>query len=94
MFPQLGAPIGFFFATGVFLLLSRTLTEQQFLAWGWRLPFAGSAALVLVGLYVRLTIEETPVFRAALQRHEHVRLPAMTVFREHVRQLWPACSHR
>ena len=74
MFPQLGAPIGFFFSTGVFLLLSRALTDQQFLAWGWRLPFAGSAALVLVGLYVRLTIEETPVFRAALQRHEHVRL--------------------
>jgi MFS family permease len=83
MFPQLGAPIGFFFSTGVFLLLSRALTDQQFLAWGWRLPFAGSAALVLVGLYVRLTIEETPVFRAALQRHEHVRLPAVTVFREH-----------
>jgi len=83
MFPQLGAPIGFFVSTGVFLLLSRTLTEQQFLAWGWRLPFAGSAVLVLVGLYVRLTIEETPIFRAALQRQEHVRLPAMTVFREH-----------
>src|SRR6188472_3719581 len=76
MFPQLGAPIGFFVSTGVFLLLSRTLTEQQFLAWGWRLPFAGSAVLVLVGLYVRLTIEETPIFRAALQRQEHVRLPA------------------
>src|SRR5689334_19972747 len=63
MFPQLGAPVGFFFSTGVFLLLSHWLTEAQFVAWGWRLPFAGSALLVLVGLYVRLTIEETPVFR-------------------------------
>jgi metabolite-proton symporter len=83
MFPQLGAPVGFFFSTGVFLLLSRWVTEAQFLAWGWRLPFAGSALLVLVGLYVRLTIEETPVFREALERQDHERMPALAVFRDH-----------
>jgi metabolite-proton symporter len=83
MFPQLGAPVGFFFSTGVFLLLSHWLTDAQFLAWGWRLPFAGSALLVLVGLYVRLTIEETPVFREAAQRQEHERMPALAVFRDH-----------
>jgi metabolite-proton symporter len=88
MFPQLGAPLGFFLSTGVFLLLSRALTEQQFLTWGWRLPFAGSAALVIVGLYVRLTIEETPVFRAAMQRREHVPQPALTVFRDHPRAVF------
>src|SRR5712672_1181096 len=66
MFPQLGAPIGFFFSGGVFLLLSERLTNDQFFAFGWRIPFLASAALVLVGLYVRLTITETPVFRAAL----------------------------
>jgi metabolite-proton symporter len=87
MFPQLGAPLGFFLSTGVFLLLSHTLTETQFIEWGWRLPFAGSAALVLVGLYVRLTIEETPVFRAAAQRREHVRLPTLIVFRDHGRAI-------
>ena len=83
MFPQLGAPLGFFFSTSVFLILSRTLTEDQFIAWGWRLPFLCSAALVLVGLYVRLRIHETPVFREALQRRERVKLPILTVFRDY-----------
>src|SRR5690349_9211212 len=68
MFPQLGAPVGFFFSGGVFLLLSSTLSDDQFFAYGWRVPFLASAALVLVGLYVRLTITETPVFREALTR--------------------------
>src|SRR5437762_4038919 len=62
MFPQLGAPVGFFCSGGVFLLLSSTLTDQQFFAFGWRIPFLASAVLVLLGLYVRLTITETPVF--------------------------------
>ena len=66
MFPQLGAPIGFLFSGGVFLLLSRFLDDEQFFAFGWRIPFLASAVLVLVGLYVRLTITETPVFREAL----------------------------
>ena len=61
MFPQLGAPIGFFFSGGIFLLLSRLLTDEQFFAWGWRIPFLSSAVLVAVGLYVRLTLTETPV---------------------------------
>ena len=83
MFPQLGAPIGFFFSGGVFLLLSERLTNDQFFAFGWRIPFLASAALVLVGLYVRLTISETPVFREALIREERVKLPMKVVFRDH-----------
>src|SRR5881409_3032863 len=63
MFPQLGAPIGFLFSGGVFLALSALLTDAQFFAFGWRLPFLASSLLVGVGLYVRLTITETPVFR-------------------------------
>jgi len=82
MFPQLGAPIGFFFSGGVFLALSRTLSNEQFFNWGWRIPFLASAVLVLVGLYVRLTITETPVFRETLDRRERVKLPMFTVFRE------------
>src|SRR5471030_3220838 len=66
MFPQLGAPIGFLFSGGIFLLLSAWLTNDQFFAFGWRLPFLASSLLVGVGLYVRLTITETPVFREAL----------------------------
>jgi metabolite-proton symporter len=83
MFPQLGAPLGFFFSGGTFLVLSRALTDEQFLSFGWRIPFLASAVLVLVGLYVRLTISETPVFRAALEREDRVRVPMLVVFRDH-----------
>src|ERR671937_374151 len=83
MFPQLGAPIGFFFSGSVFLLLSERLTNDQFFAYGWRIPFLASAVLVLVGLYVRMTISETPVFRQALIREERVRLPMFVVFRDY-----------
>jgi metabolite-proton symporter len=83
MFPQLGAPAGFLFSGGIFLVLSRFLSDAQFFAFGWRIPFLASAALVLVGLYVRLTITETPVFRDALSRRERVKVPMITVFREH-----------
>src|ERR1700756_1243333 len=83
MFPQLGAPIGFLLSGGVFLALSRWLSNEQFFAFGWRIPFLASAALVLVGLYVRLTITETPVFREALSRREQVKVPMLAVFRNH-----------
>jgi MFS family permease len=87
MFPQLGAPIGFLFSGGVFLVLSRTLSDQQFFAFGWRIPFLASAVLVLVGLYVRLTITETPVFRDALRLRKQVKVPIFVVFRDHSRTL-------
>lgn len=87
MFPQLGAPIGFFLSGGVFLLLTRFLTDKQFFAFGWRLPFLASAVLVFLGLYVRFTITETPVFREALSRREPVKVPMLVVFRDHFRTL-------
>jgi MFS family permease len=87
MFPQLGAPIGFFLSGGVFLLLSRWLTDRQFFAFGWRLPFLASAVLVFLGLYVRLTITETPVFRESLNRGEQVKVPILAVFRNHAKAL-------
>ncbi len=84
MFPQLGAPIGFVFSGAVFLLLSQTLTDEQFFAFGWRIPFLASAALVAIGLYVRLTITETPIFAEALKRDQkRVEVPALTVFRDY-----------
>ncbi len=83
MFPQLGAPAGFLMSGGAFLLLSRCLTDAQFFAFGWRLPFLASAALVLLGLYVRLKITETPVFQAALNRAESVGFPLFKVVRNH-----------
>jgi len=83
MFPQLGAPIGFLLSGGIFLLLSETLSDAQFFSFGWRIPFIASALLVLVGLYVRLKITETPVFQQVLDKHERVQVPALTVLREH-----------
>ncbi len=87
MFPQLGAPVGFFFSGGVFLALSRWLSNEQFFAFGWRLPFLASAVLVLLGLYVRLTITETPVFQQSAGRGERVRVPMISVFRDHTKSL-------
>jgi metabolite-proton symporter len=87
MFPQLGAPIGFLLSGGTFLLLSRWLTDTQFFSFGWRLPFLASAVLVLLGLYVRLKITETPVFQASLKRAEQVGFPILTVLRRHTRAL-------
>jgi metabolite-proton symporter len=87
MFPQLGAPIGFLLSGGIFLCLSKFLSNQSFFVYGWRIPFLASAALVLIGLYVRLTITETPVFRAAAKERETVRVPIFEVFRSHPRML-------
>ena len=83
MFPQLGAPLGFLFSGGVFVMLSRWLSDEQFFAFGWRIPFLASAVLVLLGLYVRLTISETPVFLEAVDRQERVRVPMLAVLRQH-----------
>jgi metabolite-proton symporter len=88
MFPQLGAPVGFLFSGGVFLLLSQALTDEQFFSYGWRIPFLASAVLVIVGLYVRLTITETPVFQDAITKRERVKVPMATVFRDHTKTLF------
>ncbi|MEZ5416165.1 MAG: MFS transporter [Vicinamibacterales bacterium] len=87
MFPQLGAPIGFFCSGGIFLAISRLLSDEQFFAWGWRIPFLASAVLVGVGLYVRLALSETPAFQKVLDREERVKVPMVTVFTSHTRAL-------
>jgi MFS family permease len=83
MFPQLGAPIGFICATGVFVLLTEYSSDTEFFAWGWRVPFLASALLVLVGLYVRLKITETPEFERAVANDERVKVPMLGVLRDH-----------
>ena len=87
MFPQLGAPIGFLMSGGIFLLLSDSLSNEQFFDFGWRIPFLASTLLVLVGLYVRLNITETPAFLESLKSNKRVKVPAITVFKEHRRHL-------
>ncbi len=95
MYPQLGAPIGFFFANGMFLLIvmitgynsADSGTDHAFLTWGWRIPFLLSSVIVIIGLYVRLKLEETPVFKLALERGQKVKTPLAQVFKSSWRQL-------
>jgi len=83
MFPQLGAPLGFVLSTGVFMVLAAVLSDADFMAWGWRVPFLASAVLVAVGLWIRLQLTETPAFQRAIERSERVRVPILAVVREH-----------
>lgn len=84
MFPQLGAPVGFIAANGLFLILGVALTPEQFMNWGWRLPFLLSAVLVGLGLWVRLKLTETPQFKAALAEAEPPKVPLAELFRDHL----------
>ncbi|HEV6952007.1 MAG TPA: MFS transporter [Promicromonospora sp.] len=86
-FPQLGAPIGFILANTVFIALSTTLTTEQFAAWGWRIPFLASAVLVVVGLWVRLSLLETPAFRKVLAAEAVSKVPVARVFRSSWKQI-------
>ncbi|WP_075924774.1 MFS transporter [Nocardiopsis sp. CNR-923] len=85
-FPQLGAPIGFFLANGVFLTITGTMSDEAFMTWGWRLPFLLSTVLIVVGLWVRLTLHETPAFAKIVAAGERVKTPMVEVFRRN----WPA----
>lgn len=87
MFPQLGAPIGFILATGSFLLLSAVIPEQAFMQWGWRIPFIASAVLVIVGLYIRLKLHETPAFQKVLDKQKEVNIPFKEVLTKHTGKL-------
>lgn len=81
--PQLGAPLGFLAANGLFLLLGLWLGDADFLAWGWRVPFLASALLVIIGLWVRLNIGETAQFKAALEQAPPPPVPLLTLMRSH-----------
>lgn len=87
MWPQFGAPFGFFIANGFFLTLVATMnysrgdTTGTFMDWGWRLPFLFSAVMVFIGLYVRLKLEETPVFQQAVAEGKKESVPVFALFR-------------
>ncbi|KSB91250.1 MFS transporter [Caulobacter vibrioides] len=86
MFPQLGAPVGFIAANGLFLILGLVLSSEQFMAWGWRLPFLASAILVGLGLWVRLKLTETPAFAAALAHEPPPAVPFAELVKRHWKQ--------
>jgi MFS family permease len=79
--PQLGSPVGTILTGALFLLLSLTLSPADMLAWGWRLPFLLALPLLAVSLYLRLAIDETPVFTTLVSTQRRVRIPVLTVFR-------------
>lgn len=89
-FPELGAPIGFFLSNGTYFLLEMFNGSDAMLAWGWRVPFLLSSVLVVVGLVVRVRMEETPVFRLAQAQNKVVKSPLKVVFATSWRQVLQA----
>ena len=85
MVPQLGAPVGFIAANGLFLILGAVMTPEQFMAWGWRVPFLLSVVLVGLGLWVRLKIHETPAFARVLEEGPPPAVPMGELMRDHWR---------
>ncbi|MEU9245578.1 MFS transporter [Streptomyces shenzhenensis] len=99
--PQTGAPAGQLLATGVLSLLTAVLSDDAFGSWGWRIPFLLSGVLVVVGLWIRLSVDESPVFREALARSEARRSagtaeppPLVSVLRNHWRDVLIAMGAR
>lgn len=86
-FTELGAPIGFFLSNGLYYILESTLSQSQMASFGWRIPFLASAILVVVGLWVRRRMQETPLFRLAQQRDEVQKAPLVEVFAKNWRQV-------
>lgn len=99
--PQAGVPVGQLIANGLLALLALVQPDDAFLAWGWRIPFLLSAVLVGIGLYIRLAVEESPIFRAAQARAEQRAaagekdaLPIVEVFRRYPREVFTAMGAR
>ncbi|TKA95953.1 MHS family MFS transporter [Cereibacter changlensis] len=88
MFPQLGAPVGLFLSSGFFWVLLHFISQEDLLSWGWRTPFLASILLIGIGLWVRLSITETPEFAKAMAKEERVSVPVVEVFRSHKRSLF------
>lgn len=85
LLPAVGRADRLLFANGTFLLLSWLLTDEQFMSWGWRVPFIFSAVLVIIGLYVRVSLHETPVFAKVAAAKKQVKIPLGTLLTKHVR---------
>ena len=81
--PQLGSPIGTILTAVLFLVLSATLAPADMLAWGWRVPFLLAFPLLAVSLYLRLAIDETPLFKNLVATDRRERIPVLAVFRKH-----------
>ncbi|MEO8886256.1 MAG: MFS transporter [Mucilaginibacter sp.] len=87
MFPQLGAPLGFLLSISTFIILSKTMSDADFISYGWRIPFIASALLVWVGLYIRLKIAETPEFTKVIDNEQRTEVPFADVFIKHTKAI-------
>ncbi|UWF78007.1 MFS transporter [Microbacterium neungamense] len=86
-YPQIGVPIGMILATFTMWVLRSSMTEEAFLAWGWRLPFLFSIVLIVVGYIIRRAVEESPIFKELLERKRESSAPLATLFRHHGREV-------
>ncbi|WP_026714114.1 MFS transporter [Flavobacterium daejeonense] len=87
MFPQLGAPIGLLLSGGTFLLLTDNMSAEDFMDYGWRIPFIASSLLVIIGFYIRLKITETPAFENSKEEQHEVKIPFFTLLKSYKNQL-------
>lgn len=81
--PQIGLAIGLCMASGIVALLSWLLTDAQFMAWGWRIAFLLSGVMVAVGMYIRLSVQETPEFAAVKEHNAELRIPFVDMIRRY-----------
>lgn len=82
-FPQIGTPVGMIVATATLLIVTASMSREQFLAWGWRVPFLFSIVLIFVGFVIRRSVEESPVFEALRQQRQESSAPLASLFRHH-----------
>src|SRR5262249_21950840 len=92
--PQMGVPAGLLLSTSVFAVVSSMLSETQFLAWGWRIPFLLSAVLIGVGLFIRLHLLETPVFTEMIQNRSEAHTPLVDAVKNYSRNIVLAMGMR
>ncbi|MGW5641561.1 MFS transporter [Saccharopolyspora sp. NPDC003752] len=91
---QIASPVGLLIANGVFSLVTFLVSDEAFFAWGWRVPFLASGILVLIGLWIRVQVHESPIFEEAGGRHEQSRVPLLVVVTEHWRTVAIAVGSR
>lgn len=92
-FPQLGVPLGLLLSTGIFKLVSG-LPNEEFLTWGWRIPFLLSVILIGIGLFIRLQVQESPVFEAVKADHKIVKAPLIELLKKYPKEIVLAVGTR
>ena len=85
--PQVGVPAGLVLGTGTYAVLSATLTDEQFLEWGWRVPFLASAVLIAVGMWIRLAVAESPIFQETLDAKSAAKMPVLDALKTYPKEI-------